>query len=270
VRLVDKRGRVAGRVNLVDAFVAMVILVLIPLAYGAYLLFRTPPAKLVRVSPARLFEAHNQRVEIEGTNLRPFMRVSFNTTQAKAFFIGSKTYALVDVQDLKPGTYDVVLFDYAQEVDRLPKALTVVPMVTDVEVEVVGAFKSPPEGLAVPVKPGDKFPPDADPVAEVVAVGASVPGDLRLRIGDETVRVPVSRRDVPATLLMRCYTARQPDGTVRCLVPGPGEPTALAPDALITLRSAGGDISFQVASVRTPTATATPAPASGAALPENR
>ena len=268
--LVDERGRVGGRVNLIDAFVAVVILVLIPVAYGAYLLFRTPPAKLKSVSPARLFEAHNQRVEIEGTNLRPFMRVSFNRIQAKAFFIGSTTYAFVDVQDLKPGTYDVVLFDYAQEVDRLPKALTVVPMVTDVEVEVVGAFKSPPEGLGTRLKPGDKFPPDANPVAEVVAVGAAVPGDLRLRIGDDTVRVPVGRSDVPATLRMRCYTARQPDGTVRCMIPGSGEATVLAPDALLTLLSHSGELSFQIATVRAPTLTAIPAPAPGPALPGSR
>jgi hypothetical protein len=143
-------------------------------------------------------------------------------------------------------------------------------MVTDVEVEVVGAFKSPPEGLASRLKPGDKFPPDADPVAEVVAVGAAVPGDLRLRIGEETVRVPVGRRDVPATLRMRCYTARQPDGTVRCLVPGSGEPTVLAPDALLTLSSQSGQVSFQIATVRVPTVTAIPALVPVPAVPGNR
>ena len=50
--LLDDRGRVAGRVNLVDAVAAIVILVLIPVAYGAYLLFRTPPPKMLSVSPA--------------------------------------------------------------------------------------------------------------------------------------------------------------------------------------------------------------------------
>src|SRR4029077_14290413 len=83
----SRRGTV--RFNLVDAAVAIVILGLIPLAYGSYLLFRTQPPTLVSVSPAQLFEGHSQRLEIDGTNLRPFLRVSFNAVQAKSFLIGS-------------------------------------------------------------------------------------------------------------------------------------------------------------------------------------
>jgi hypothetical protein len=255
--LLDDRGRVAGRVNLVDAVAAIVILVLIPVAYGAYLLFRTPPPKMLSVSPAKLFEGHNQRVEIEGTNLRPFMRASFNTTPARAFLIGSTKYALVDVPDLKPGTYDVVLYDYAREVDRLPNALTVVPMVTDVRLEVVGSFKLPPDTLAAQLKIGDKFPPTENAIAEVVAVGALVQGDLRLRVGDEMLRVPLNQRDLPATLRVKCYTARKPDGTLQCMVPGPDEPTVVAPDAVLTLSSPQGWVSFQISTVRAPTATPT-------------
>jgi hypothetical protein len=254
--LLDDRGRVVGRVNLVDAVAAIVILLLIPIAFGAYLLFRTPPPKLVSVSPARLLEGHNQRVELEGTNLRPFMRASFNTIPARAFLIGSTKYALVDVPDLKPGTYDIVLYDYAQEVDRLPKALTVVPMVTDVALEVVGSFKSPPDTLAQ-LKAGDKFPQTENAIAEIVAVGAPVQGDLRLRIGDEMLRVPLNQRELPATLRVKCYTARKPDGTLQCLVPGPDEPTVVAPDAVLTLSSAQGWVSFQISAVRAPTATPT-------------
>jgi hypothetical protein len=253
--LLDDRGRVAGRVNLVDAVAAIVILVLIPVAYGAYVLFRTPPPKLLKVSPARLFEGHNQRVEIEGTNLRPFMRASFNTMPARTFLIGTTTYAVLDVPDLKPGTYDVVLYDYAQEVDRLPKALTVVPMVTDVALEVVGSFKLPPDTLAAQLKIGDKFPPTENAIAEVVAVGTLVQGDLRLRVGDAMLRVPLNQRELPATLRVKCYTARRPDGTVQCLVPGPDEPTVVAPDAVLTLSSAEGWVSFQIDTVRAPTAT---------------
>ena len=44
--LVDDRGRVGGSINLIDAIVVVLIVVLVPLAYGAYLLFRTPAAKL--------------------------------------------------------------------------------------------------------------------------------------------------------------------------------------------------------------------------------
>src|SRR5919106_2323971 len=154
--LVDERGRVGGRFNVVDVAAVILALVLIPLAIGAYLLFRTPVPTLVSVSPATLSEGPNQRLEVNGTNLRPFMRVSFDTIPAKSFLIGSTKYALVDLPDLKPGVYDVVLYDYMREVVRLPKALTIAPMATDVELEVVGAFKSAPETPAAPLKVGDR------------------------------------------------------------------------------------------------------------------
>ena len=127
------RSRVGGRFNLVDAIAAIVLVVLIPVAYGAYLLFRTPAPTLVSVVPATLVEGSKQRVEIDGANLRPFMRVSFGTTPAASFLLGSTKYALVDLPELKPGAYDVVLYDYMQEVARLPKALAIAPVngVTD-------------------------------------------------------------------------------------------------------------------------------------------
>ena len=46
--LVDDRGRAFGRFNPVDVFVFALVVVMIPIAYGAYALFRTPPAKLAR------------------------------------------------------------------------------------------------------------------------------------------------------------------------------------------------------------------------------
>ncbi len=142
--IVDDRGRIGGRVNLIDAVAAFLILVLIPVAFGAYLLFRTPPATLTAISPARLYQGANLRVEVQGENLRPFMRVRFDTLQGRSFMIGGTRGAMVDLPDLDPGVYDVVLYDYMQEVSRLPKALTILPLapVPTVEVQVAGAFKA--------------------------------------------------------------------------------------------------------------------------------
>jgi hypothetical protein len=254
VTLIDDRGRVGGRFNLVDVAVAFVLLLLVPLAFGAYLLFRTPTPTLTRVVPAALVEAPDQRLEIDGANLRPFMRVSFDAIPAKSFLLGSTKYALVDVPDLKPGTYDVVLYDYMREVARLPKAVTVAPMATDVELEVTGAFKAPPETFVAQLKAGDTFPSKAHPVAEVIAVGGPNPGDLRLRVGDETIAVPVSRRDLAATLLIRCATVRAADGVARCIVSGPDRQVVVAPDALLTLETPNGPVLFQMVSARAPKA----------------
>jgi hypothetical protein len=51
--LVDNRGRILGRYNLIDLALVCVVLGLIPLGYGAYLLFRTPLPSLTAVEPRR-------------------------------------------------------------------------------------------------------------------------------------------------------------------------------------------------------------------------
>ena len=125
--LVDDRGRVGGRFNLVDALVAVVILVVIPVAYGAYLLFRTAAAEAARHRAGDAVPGTEPAHRHQRQNLRPFMRVSFDNVQGRTFLIGSTKSAFVDLPDLAPGTYDVVLYDYKQEVARLPKALTILP-----------------------------------------------------------------------------------------------------------------------------------------------
>jgi hypothetical protein len=257
VTLLDDRGRVAGRFNVVDALAAIVILVLFPVAYAAYLLFRTPTPTLASVVPATLLEGSSQRVEIDGTNLRPFMRVTFDTIPARSFLLGSTKYAIVDLPDLKPGAYDVVLYDYAQEVARLPKALTVAPIATDVALDVVGAFTSLPDALSTSLKIGDTFPAGRNAVAEVVEVGVPMPGDLGVRIGNDTVHIASSRRQLPATLRVKCYTARAADGTVRCMVPLSDGPVAVAPDAMLTFATPSGPVLFQIVSARASKARAT-------------
>src|SRR5262249_30837466 len=83
--LVDDRGRLFGRFNPVDVFLFALVVVMIPVAYGAYALFRTPPAKLGAVEPKQFTMGPNLRVRVDGTNLRPFMRVSFNNVQGRTF-----------------------------------------------------------------------------------------------------------------------------------------------------------------------------------------
>ena len=64
--LVDNRGRILGRYNLIDLALVCVVLGLIPLGYGAYLLFRTPLPSLTAVEPAtRQFESEF-RVMVKG------------------------------------------------------------------------------------------------------------------------------------------------------------------------------------------------------------
>src|SRR3954464_5659734 len=115
--MIEQGRREARRVNLIDVVVAVLLLVCVPVAYGAYLLFRPPAPRLVSVEPARLYQGPDLRVVINGQNLRPYLRVSFNTIQGRTFLIGNTKFAEVDLPKLDPGVYDIVLFDVERELD---------------------------------------------------------------------------------------------------------------------------------------------------------
>jgi len=246
--IVDERGRVAGRINLIDAIAAVAIVVLVPVAYAAYLLFRTPPAILRAVQPPKVYQGPNGRITIEGENLRPFMRVSFNTTQGRTFLIGSTKSAQIDLPDLDPGTYDVVLFDYMREVARLPKALTVLPLspTPTVVMQVSGSFKQINDNLANQLKVGTKFPPGGA-LAEITAVAPRRAAQLRLRAGTQTFRLPLpGDLELPATLRLNCFTQANPDGSIHCAMAGPQFSANVAPDSYLTLAGPTGWVSFQI------------------------
>ena len=176
--------------------------------------------------------------------------------QARNFLIGSTTSAQIDLPDLAPGTYDVQLFDYMQEVDRLPKALTILPFapVSTLEMEVTGAFIGLPSSVIPQFQPGLRFSRDpSQQNAVLVSVGAAAPARVRVRTGGKTVEVPVAgETELQATLRLWCYVAPNPDGSLRCMVPGAISPAAVAPDSNLELRAPHGWVNFQVTEAHAP------------------
>jgi hypothetical protein len=246
---VDDRGPVFGRFNPVDVFVFALVVVMIPIAYGAYALFRTPPAKLSGIEPKQFTMGPNLRVRVNGTNLRPFMRVSFSTVQGRTFMIGSTATADVDLPDLDPGTYDVVLYDYAQEVDRLPKALTILPRVTapTATVSVNGRFVGLNQAQVDVLRPGAKVERNNHVSGTVLAAGSRIPGALQMRTGETGIAVSLpGLYDVPAALELECFLESNSDGSVRCTVYGPAHAAAVVADTVLSLPVAGSALSFQV------------------------
>ena len=249
--VIDERGRVFGRINLIDAAVTLLLFVLIPVAYGAYVLFRTPAARLMSVTPNQVYHGPNQHVEIHGVNLRPYMRVTFNGIQGLTFVINSTVSATVEVPDLPPGAYDVDLFDYKQEVDHLPHGLTVLSVapVPTVDLEVSGSFKGLSVTSAREFQPGVKLT-KGDITAEVLRVGAPAPSIFRMVAGTSVLSMPVAGQlELPASLRVRCSTEVAGDGTVRCMVPGPQHPAPVAPDSILALPGSQGWVNFQISTV---------------------
>ena len=244
--IVDQQGRLFGRLNLLDAIVALLVLGLVPLSYGAYLLFRTPLPVLTSVTPAELTLGPKLRFSVQGRDLKPYMRISLGTAQGHSFLFKDTTEAEIEVRGVAPGVYDVVLYDHAQERSRLPKALTIHPSaLPDAQVIVAGMFGNlKPEqvsGLAVGLV--------IDGVGQVVAVGKAVPHVARIFSSPQYVEVPVPNAlMVPVIMRMGCWV-RAEQGQPECVANSVGL-HPLGPLGLLFLPTPMGTLPFQVGQVR--------------------
>lgn len=222
--LVDERGRLFGTINLIDLGVLIVLGLLIPLGYGGYVLFHTPAPRLVAVVPAVVPFAKGveQRVQVKGDHLRPFLRPKIGTNDTRSFLVESPHAGEIRFADVPVGTYDVVLFDESQEMSRLPKALTILPP----PVQLVGWFSG---SLVASDRliAGLKFGPSDQLIAQIVDVDAR---------GDANTR--------PATLRVNCQLT--PDH--RCLVAG--VPVAAGVDLNLPAAAPSDRASFHVTGLR--------------------
>ncbi len=241
--IVDERGRLFGRWNLVDLALLVVLLGLIPLGYAAYLLFREQPPRIVSVTPNQMPQSSEFRITIKGENLRPYMRVSAGTQQARDFYFKSTEEAEVPFSTVLPGTYDIVLYDQAQERFRLPNALTITPSgLPATEIVAVGAFGNLDAAGAAKIIAGTELPG----AGEVVAVGKPVPDLTQVFSGNGLVGVPIPNAlRLPAIVRFKCYVRTQ-QGSPFCVV----DDVTLAPSALLMLNTPLGTTPFQVARLR--------------------
>jgi hypothetical protein len=240
--IVDSRGRLFGRLNLVDAVVLLLLLGFVPLAYGAYLLFRTPLPRLVAVEPSTLVNGPNLRVAVKGENLRPYMRVSFGNVQGNSFIFRNTSEALVDLNAMPPGVYDVVLYDNAQERARLPNAFTLNPTPLPVsQVIAVGTIGNLTAEKAQQIKSGMTIAG----VGEIVAVSSPLPEATRVFAGP-VLEIPIDKAvRVPVALLVGCMV-RAPQGVPHCAV---GD-APLQPLTMLVLNTPIGALPFQIDQLR--------------------
>lgn len=230
--LIDERGRLFGKVNLIDATVAGMVLLVVPLSYAAYQLFRTPLPEIRRIDPARVVQAPRQRIRVEGDNLRPYLVVNIGNHPVDSFLVESPTSGEIVFSNIAPGTYDLVFYDAVQEVARRPGALTIVAMnadlghsVEDVTVrfvvlpEVLPLVKAGDQDLLPEThepRPGQPLPSPGGSPARLTSVRAagelSAATSISVGAGTAMASYDVPQRMIQLDAVLRVPVVEKPDG----------------------------------------------------------
>jgi hypothetical protein len=169
------------RLNLFDAAVAVFLIVLVPIAYGTYLLFRAPRTAISSVHRVEITQEERRiggpnlvaKFKVRGSGLRPLLRASIDKEPAIGFVFENPNSADLLVGRVIPGTHDLILYDGVQEIARAPKSVLIQPTPMPHPATVRLRAESPPEVIAL-VKPGDRDSPFDAAAATVVDVNKDV------------------------------------------------------------------------------------------------
>ena len=140
--MIDRRGRLFGLINIVDAAVLAALVVAIGVGMLAYRSMTLPPPRIDALTPAVVSDAA-ATVEIHGAHLPPFARVVLSEAgrpptvsatepaavrapvplEATVQTVGASVMT-VKLPPLTEGGYDVYFFDADRQIGLLPAALT--------------------------------------------------------------------------------------------------------------------------------------------------
>src|SRR5262249_28960448 len=146
-------------------------------------------------------------IRLKGEHFRPYLRAEVGRLQPTAFLIESPTAGEITMPDLEPGTYDIALFDEAEEVARMPNAITVAVASRPVliNMQLVGMFTNLDEAAARALQAGSRFPDHGEALVEVISTAPPADDVRRVRVNTQWVDVPVKGRwRVPATVRVGC------------------------------------------------------------------
>ena len=189
--VIDDRGRVFGRVNLVDALVIVFLLVLIPVAYGTWLLFHPKKVQIASVTQVKLTKEEQRianplraaaKLKVRGSGFTPMLRAWIGSEPALGFTFEDPKSADVIVGPMPPGEYDVALYDGGQEVARAAKAFVIPGSQSRPLIKAIGRLVDMDRATADGLHAGAVFPSEADPRVRIAALGEIAPGRQSLLV----------------------------------------------------------------------------------------
>ena len=250
--LIDREGRVFGRFNLVDAAVAAFIVLLLPIGYATFLLFR--PSRPVIESVTRVEVTKEERrvaggslltakLKVKGRGFNPLLRAAIGSTSAMGFVFETPNSADVLVGLVPPGKHDLVLFDGVQEVARAREAVEI-QATGGPSVRAYGWLTSLGAAEAEALKLGFASEPTAPGAFQIVAIGPLRPARARVAIGTQAADLPLPGRfERAAELVLRCDWP----STATCTIGG--EALTQPPPIAITLP---GGLRFEIDEIAPP------------------
>jgi hypothetical protein len=209
--VIDSNGRVFGRYNIVDAAAIAFLLVLIPVGYASYLLFR--PSRPVIESVTRVDPTREEyriagiqlvaKLKVKGSGFNPLLRARIGDTEALGFTFENPNSADVLVGALPPGQHDLVLYDGVQEVARLRGAVDIVQKALPAPwVRAVGWLTNLDMEHARRLEAGFASPEHEPNAFRILAVGPVQPARTRVAFAVD-LSVP-DRVERPAELMVQC------------------------------------------------------------------
>ena len=217
--LIDRDGRVFGRFNLIDAAVLAFIVLLLPVGYATFLLFRPARPTIATVTQVEVTNEERRvsgagviiaKLKVTGSGFNPMLRASIGAKEAIGFVFENPNSADVIVPLVPPGKHDLVLYDGVQEVARARDAVEI-KATSGPSVRLYGWITGLDKAAADALKPGFASDPNAPSAFRILALGPARPARARVTTGRHVADLPLPGLVERAAELL-----------VRCDWPGPG------------------------------------------------
>ena len=255
---IDRDGRVFGRFNLIDAAVAAFILLLLPIGYATFLLFRPSRPAIESVTRVELTNEERRvsgsslviaKLKVKGSGFNPLLRASIGSTPALGFVFESPNSADVIVGVVPPGKHDLVLLDGIQEVARARDAVEI-QATAGPSVRAFGWLTSLTEAQATALTEGFASDATVPGAFRIVALGPARPARSRVSVGTRATDLPLpGQMERAAEIVLRCDWPSARNCTIG------GESLREAPPVAVTLP---GGMRFEIEAIES-TDEATPA-----------
>jgi hypothetical protein len=211
--LIDNDGRVAGRINLVDAIVVLFLLLLIPIGYATFLLFRPEHPRIDSVTLVELGNEERRvssgtvlsaKLKVKGSGFNPLMRARIDSIDAVGMVFETPNSVDVIVGVVPPGKHDLVLYDGVQEVARARGAVEI-QAAEGPQVRAYGWLTDLAPSFADTLKPGFATDPTVPSGFRIVALGPPRQARVRASLGDATADLTLpGKRERAAEIIVRC------------------------------------------------------------------